>query len=243
MASAAEKAAQEAAAASSKKGEPRDAHMGNDDDERAQSKRSRLHQAKGSDYKPIKLNQNTINVILLKSTLQNMQNIRDLLCFLWQYTIAKSTTIVKKMKAAGQEYDTAVKKKRKGHGLGPPCITAFEALILALTELGSEVIGEEPHRVLSAFHKTYMDMNLNDKTMIVGICAFRKLSKEPLNLRMMVMVGPDMPETVRQNLRKALNNTEAVMLLGKPAASGLEYIAQDILLQLTEGPQSPKEKS
>ena len=216
--------------------------MADDEEEKAKSKRSRLHQAKGSDYKPIKLNQNTINVILLKSTLQNMQNIRDLLCFLWQYTIAKTTTIVKKMKAAGQKYDTAVKEKRKGHGLGPPCITAFEALILALIELGSEVIGEEPHRVLSAFHTTYMDMNLNDKTMIVGICAFRKLSKEPLNLRMMVMVGPDMPETVRQNLRKALDNTEAVMLLGKPAASGLEYIAQDILLQLTEGPQPPGEK-
>ena len=230
-----------AAAASSNK--PPDHVMTNDDEEKAKTKRSRLQQTKGSDYKPIKLNQNTINIILLKSTLQNMQNIRDLLCFLWQYTIAKSTTIVKKMKAAGQEYDTTVKKKRKGHGLGPPCITAFDALILALIELGHEVIGEAPHLVLSAFHKTYMDMNLNDKTMIVGICAFRKLSKEPLNLRMMVMVGPDMPETVRQNLRKALDNTEAVMLLGKPAASGLEYIAQDILLQLTEGSQSPKEKS
>jgi len=239
MAEAEKVAGKAAAAASSKKAAP-DAIMTNDDEDKAKSKRSRLHQAKGSDYKPIKLNQNTINIILLKSTLQNMQNIRDLLCFLWQYTIAKTTSIVKKMKAAGQKYDTAVKEKRKGHGLGPPCLAAFEALLLALVELGHEVIGEQPHQTLSAYHTTYLDMNVNDKTTVVGICAFRKLTKEPLNLRLMVMVGPDMPDVVRRDLRKAMDNTEAVMLLGKPAASGLEYIAQDILLQLTDGPQPPE---
>ena len=62
--------------------------MGDDEEDKARGKRSRPYQAKGSDYKPIKVNQATINIILLKSTLQTMQNIRfaHALATLWDHS-------------------------------------------------------------------------------------------------------------------------------------------------------------
>ena len=108
-----------------------------DDDGPARGKRSKLHTAQGSNYKPVKSNQATINIILSKATLQTMQNVRDLLSAVWQYTIIKKSTVVATMKAVGTDYDAKVKEKKKGHGLGPPCIGAFAALLDALVDLGT----------------------------------------------------------------------------------------------------------
>ena len=90
-----------------------------DDDGPARGKRSRLATAQGDNYKPVKTNQATINIIMLKALLQTMQNIRDLLANVWQYTITKKSALVVKIKLLVRTTIPKSKKRKRGMDLVP----------------------------------------------------------------------------------------------------------------------------
>jgi len=135
------------------------------------------------------------------------------------------------MKAAGQKYDSEVKAKRKGHGLGPPCIYTARALMQAIIEHG-EKVGKKHFDIISAYIQEYDQLEVADKTQVAAMCCFRKCAKKD-HIKLIFGFGMECPQETRKAMKAAVVNIEGVELsLGRTAHFGPELAAQDILEQL-----------
>jgi len=160
-------------------------------------------------------------------------------CYCWRFDIDKLAKLVVAIKAKLTEYDDKIKDQRKGHSCGPPAHWAFEALLTATLEYGADKIGVTEHVKVKAFLEYYLKLNHNDRSQLILKCGVQKLGRTPNMVRLHVWVGSDMELDMRRTLRRAIDNTECAMLIGRPAPSALEYTIQDALTTLTK--KKPKD--
>ena len=106
-----------------------------DDSSFTRSTRSRLYTIQGDKYTPSHTDSLNVQKILLKGFLQNTQQIRDLQATnTLFFKMARNSKTYEAMRSAGALYDKSVKEKGKTHGLGPPCIYTFPALLNSVAE-------------------------------------------------------------------------------------------------------------
>jgi hypothetical protein len=195
------------------------------------NKRGRTATAQGKDYTKTPTDSKTIHRVLCKATLSMGQRIRDLEGGLAMFFIfALDHKLITDIKEAGQTYDSQVKSK-PGHGLGPPAIHTFLAVLSFIVNSG-DIIGSqitaEAHKMLDVYKK----FNNEDKSGWIGSLTLSKKNPKKNLVQVKVTFGLTMNCENSLTFRDALIKLGGSYHPGKPAMTSIEVVTQDILLQL-----------
>jgi hypothetical protein len=202
-----------------------------DDSSFTRSTRSRLFTIQGDKYIPSQTDNLNIHKILLKGFLQNSQQIRDLQATTTLFfKMAKNSKTYEAMRSAGALYDKSVKEKGKTHGLGPPCIYTYPALLS--TVAGEELsVGGLSTKALKSYLEDYNKCDVKEKCDHIGTCSLKKI-KDKESVILTIALGSTTPLDTVKTILKSLHAVGALHIEGRPPPSGLEVVAQDILMQL-----------
>jgi hypothetical protein len=204
-----------------------------DDSSFTRSTRSRLFTIQGDKYTPSHTDSLSVQKILLKGFLQNTQQIRDLHATnTLFFKMAKNSKMFEAMRSAGATYDKSVKEKGKNHGLGPPCIYTYPALLGVVA--GEELsVGGITTKAIKSYLEDFNKCDIKDKCDHIGICSLKKI-KDKESVILTIALGPTTPLDTVKTIRKSLHAVGAIHMEGRPPPSALEVVAQDILMQLSK---------
>ena len=146
--------------------------------------------------------------------------------------MAKSSEAYEAIRSAGALYDKSVKAKGKSHGLGPPCIYTFPALLNSVAEQELSVGGLST-KALKSYLEDYNKCDVKGKCDHIGTCSLKKI-KDKESVILTLALGHTTSLDAVKTIRKSLHAVGAIHAEGRPPPSGLEIVAQDILMQLTK---------
>ena len=91
-------------------------------------------------------------------------------------------------------------------------------------------VGGLSSKALKTYLVDYAKCEVKDKCDHVGVCSLKKI-KEKDSVILTIGLGHTTPLATIQTIRRSLHAVGAIHAEGRPPPSGLEIVAQDILMQ------------
>jgi hypothetical protein len=94
-------------------------------------------------------------------------------------------------------------------------------------------VGGITSKAIKSYLEDYNKCDVKAKCDHIGTCHMKKI-KDKESVILTISLGTTTPLDTVQTFRKALHALGAIHMAGRPPPSGLETIAQDILMQLSK---------